>query len=239
MRGIIVILGRRGYGKSTKIRDYLKRIKQRYIIFDTLAEFSDCGMVVYTRAELINVIEKRKDTYFQVVFQPIDEEIDSAFDTFLRVCWIVGSVTCVVDEVDQVSGPTSIPHQLNKSINFGRHRDISFIAASRRAHAVPRILTSQADIIVLFNQREPRDVAYIKDFVGEEIAIRVQSLERYYYITVYENGEFDEPATLHSGVNEREEDEEETEETENTIPVYEENQESSFLPEGTETGDGF
>lgn len=176
---VTVVLGRRGCGKTTTIRQKVSS-KPRLLIFDTLAEYSSSGRVFRDILPFIDYVEKNQYGQFRAVYQPIDNsDLEQPFSDFLRVAWIVGDCTIVVDEVDQVSSAISVPDSLARNLRYGRHRKISIIAASRRAADVPRLITSQADELVSFNQTEPRDISYIEAFAGREFASRTATLPRY------------------------------------------------------------
>lgn len=180
---ILVVLGRRGCGKTTEIKRRIGTLP-RMLIFDTLAEYEGCGEVFYEPEEMISYVERKNRSYFRCVFRPMDVEIQPAFEYFMRLSWIARDCTCVIDEVDAVSSPISIPQELSRSIRYGRHQNVSLIAASRRAAEVPRLLTSQADEIVCFNQTEPGDLKYLEKVTGDvSFAQRVSRLPRYKYET--------------------------------------------------------
>jgi hypothetical protein len=176
---ITVVLGRRGCGKTTLIQGLIES-KPRLLVFDTLAEYGSSGTVFRESAPFVRFVESRQFAQFRVVYQPVNSDsLDEPFSDFLRVAWIVGQVTIVCDEIDSVSKPSSVPAQLARNIRYGRHRGVSVIAASRRAADVPRLLTSQADELISFNQTEPRDIDYIEDFAGKEMAQRTARLPKF------------------------------------------------------------
>jgi hypothetical protein len=57
---------------------------------------------------------------------------------------------------------------------------MNVIAASRRAADVPRLITSQADVIYTFNQSEPRDISYLAEFAGKDFAEETRTLPRFH-----------------------------------------------------------
>lgn len=178
---IALVLGRRGYGKTTYIKKALIPASGRVLIFDTLGEYSDVARPSYTVVDFLSSVERHQGGYFRLSLVPLDAGDDPsiAFDLFVRTLWALGDCTGVVDEIDAVSSPTSVPGSLARSIRYGRHRSVSLVAASRRAAEVPRLLTSQADLIVSFNQSEPNDLDYLKRYVGAEFAASVSQLPPY------------------------------------------------------------
>lgn len=180
---ILVVLGRKGCGKTTEIKKRLKGLP-RLLVFDTLAEYGDCGETFYSALDLIEFVKQRNHRFFRAVLAPMqsqDISIDLAY--LLRCAWIASDCTIVIDEIDQVSSPTSIPFQLARMIRYGRHRGLHLIAASRRAAEVPRTLTSQADELISFNQTEPNDVKYIERYCGSAFAEETMRLPRFRFAT--------------------------------------------------------
>lgn len=176
---ITVVLGRRGCGKTTLIKG-LVAIQPRLLIFDTLAEYQSSGRVFRSFVPMLTYVQSRQYIQFRAVFQPVEtQDLEQSFSDFMRLCWIVGNCIIVVDEIDQVASPVSIPNELAKNLRYGRHRKLFVIAASRRAADVPRLITSQADELISFNQTEPRDIAYIEAFAGKDFAYRTMTLPRY------------------------------------------------------------
>lgn len=180
---ISVVLGRRGYGKTTYIKkELLPRAGGRVLLFDTLGEYGDVVSSFTTLETFIAAVYQKQQTLFRLAFVPISEDLNFAFSYFCRIAWALGDLTMVIDEVDIVTSPVSVPEEFSKIIRYGRHRSISVIAASRRAAEVPRILTSQADEIVSFNQSEPNDVDYLKKYVGADLAQQVYRLPKYSFV---------------------------------------------------------
>jgi hypothetical protein len=175
---VSVIFGRRGCGKSTLMRSRIATIP-RILVFDTLGEYSDLGIVVRDRLTLIDTVELKQSGLFRIVFAPIDEEPQAAFDTFLQTAWICGNVYLAIDEVEQFASPISLGLSFRRNLSYGRHRGLSLLTASRRAAEVPRLLTSQADEIISFNQTEPRDIQYLASFCGSDFAESTMKLQRF------------------------------------------------------------
>jgi len=176
---ISVVLGRRGCGKTTLIKGVIAS-RPRLLVFDTLAEYGRSGKVFRSIPPLIDYVEANAYGQFRAVYQPVEtQDLETDFSDFMRLAWIAGANTIVVDEIDQVSSPSSVPDQLARNLRYGRHRKMFVIAASRRAADVPRLITSQADELYTFNQTEPRDIQYIAEFAGKDFAQRTLSLPLY------------------------------------------------------------
>lgn len=180
---IQLVLGRKGYGKTTFTKDRLKSFS-RVLVFDTLSEYGGQTEPYFDLDGFLRAVERRQNGVFRLSLVPLSYGNDpaQAFDVFMRAGWIVGNVVLVVDEIDAVSSPTSVPPSLARAIRYGRHRGLSIIASSRRAAEVPRLLTSQADEIISFNQSEPTDLDYLRRYVSARFSESVQRLPKYRFL---------------------------------------------------------
>lgn len=174
---IIVILGKKGSGKTSYALNLIRE-RKRLIIFDFNREYE--GYTVGTPEALIEVLKLNHDSDFLIVYQPSPErEIDDHFHFLSAAIFSMSNLTFLCEEIDLVSSAGDMPEGLQRIINYGRHRGISLIGLSRRAHKVPRDLTANADRIVTFQQFEPRDIKYLADYMGERSALSVGQLKRY------------------------------------------------------------
>lgn len=175
MTGIIVVFGRRGFGKTTWIKYFIfENPNQRYLIMDHFHEYDvDEHSCVITSLEELEYLEfSPYDNVNKIIFRG-EVEFDSIFATACEM----QNVVVVFDEIDMVCSPYGIDDNLNRIIQYGRHLNVGLIGASRRPANVHRNLTSQAMEIICFNIQEPRDLKYIADFCGENIANNLPNLK--------------------------------------------------------------
>ena len=149
---ITVVFGKKGYGKTSWLLEYLYANATRYQsirIFDPMCQFEDDP-----RWEFFSVADLG------------DLAIDPA-----EVPW---PSLWVLDEVDLVAPSSGVVHpQIYDLIHFGRHLVADTIAASRRPSRVSRDLTSQADRMVLLRLTEPRCIDYVKEYADiDETVLR-------------------------------------------------------------------
>lgn len=174
---ITVILGKKGHGKTSMtvaLTDPLKRL----IIFDYNQEYQK-GLIVTSPHQLIHFAKLNRNGFFRLIYRPAPWlEVEKHFEYFSEIAFALTDFTVVVEEVDLVSRAGSMPRGLKQLINYGRHRAINLMALSRRANMVPRDLTANADVIISFNQHEPRDIKYISDYAGEMAGECVRNLVR-------------------------------------------------------------
>jgi len=85
----------------------------------------------------------------------------------------------VLDEVDLYGYNNK---QLEFLYRYGRHKNLSTIAISRRFYNLPLYIRSLTEIFYLFKITEERDLNYLKSLVSKDIINTIIHLERYHYI---------------------------------------------------------
>ena len=170
----IVVFGQKGHGKTTWIRTYLdENPEPLYFICDHFKEY-DAPYYYSSIKEFLQITKhdilelwKRKNVVFR-------GKID--FDEFFWLCTKVQNCVAVFDEIDLMGTYIQKNHPLYEIIHYGRHLNVGIISASRRPANVSRNLTSQADEIITFRIQEPRDLKYLEEFAGKDIADKAPNL---------------------------------------------------------------
>ncbi len=180
---IRVVLGRGGSGKSYLVKHWLARNVGRVVIFDAAAEddYARGAVVVERPDRLVDLLlagERR--LCWRGLFE-------GAFEAVNRLAWAAGDLTLVWEEVDQFGDAGRLPEWAFKIVNQGRHRDIRVIACSRRPARVSRDLTANASRIVAFGTTEPRDLIYLRHYMGEA-AEGLRGLDPYHALDWTEAG---------------------------------------------------
>ena len=157
MSEVLGIFGRRGTGKSCLARWWAKR-HVSLIVFDPLHEHQGLGRVCRGRASFLDSLSRSGDRS-RIVFQP---EVRSDESAILEVMPHVSSTCFLLDEVDRLCSPTTLPETLHNLVHYGRHKGLSLIYCSRRPADVSRALTSQSDHVATFLTVEPRDLDYFR-----------------------------------------------------------------------------
>lgn len=176
---VSMFFGVRGEGKTYAAK---KRVLSfpRFIIFDTLGQYSECGVIAEDRKEFSALL---KETYtknnMRIVFQPVSPADD--FEFICERVYMCGNCCFLAEEVGMFVSPTSLGFHLANIIQRGRHRNIDVLAVNQRPFGIPRILTSQAKEIISFRQREPRDIEYFREFIGDR-ADEILTLEKYHFL---------------------------------------------------------
>lgn len=174
---VFVILGRKGSGKSFLAAEIIEEYP-RAIILDSLAEYSG-DVVTDGLPDSVREILKRKDKpRFRIVCRVLDKE---HCEKLMRLIYEIPNTLFVIEETSMYCSPTYLPEDLSRLIQYGRHREISLMFISRRPAELNRNLTAQADLVVTFQQQEPRDVQYLRGILGKE-ADQIVGLQPYQFI---------------------------------------------------------
>jgi len=197
---IVVILGRKGCGKTTLLRRFVSG-KRRVIFFDPICQFGD-GVIISDPVSLIQFLQNNCEKSYRIIYNPDpdfkvpDDLVEDRKETdyikrhFAALCEIVRNLYNVyfaVDEVDLVTKAWECPNSFRSLIAHGRHSEISIVATTRRQTETARLLTSQADILISFEQHEPSDIKYLATFFGQK-ANELRDLPKYAYLE-WKNGE--------------------------------------------------
>jgi Helicase HerA, central domain len=185
------IFGRKGSGKTFLARRIM-RAYPRVIILDTLGEYGERATIVEGRDDSIRAIrdacERKRFRLALRVLEP-DDLLD-----VLTMAWECSDSLLVLEETSMVCSPVWLPPELARLVRYGRHRSISQLYIARRPAEIPRDLTAQSDVIISFQQTEPRDLAYLQA-VGFD-ASHVANLPRYRLAMIGEKAKFPLPALL-------------------------------------------
>jgi ABC-type phosphate/phosphonate transport system ATPase subunit len=179
---VILILGQRGSGKSYLARHLIQEIK-RLIIYDTLGEY-DTGINVENLNEFKEFFLKTYQGDFKICYQPVKPQDD--FEAVCDIAYECGDLTFLVEEIDTFCSAQDISENFANIIQRGRHKNITLIGVSQRPFGIPRLVTSQAKVIYSFIHREPRDLDYLKAYIGDE-AEKIKDLKPYEFLK-WDNG---------------------------------------------------
>jgi len=168
---ILVLFGRKGSGKTTLVKEIASG-HPRVFVLDTIGEYEE-GFV---RADGLEacvdaVMEARGRRQFCYSLRVVEEAptgqrgelaiLDLIYESHERAL-------VVVEEVSQLCSPVWLPREVAQLVRYGRHKRIHQIYVARRPSEVHRDLTSNADLVATFEQREPRDLAYLAQYMGPE-----------------------------------------------------------------------
>lgn len=164
-------------GKTTLAKE-LTSSETRLVIFDHMNLEYSKGLIFGSLDDWLGYRERSQATKFRDILRFEDDDEVSAALAFV---WEHGNCTLLCEEVDTLCNPSWIDEHLQKIVKYGRHRNISLVAISRRLPEVSRMLSSQANCIITFAQAEGIDLGALKTrgFDLSEIA----KLEPHQYLT--------------------------------------------------------
>lgn len=172
---VVVILGRRGTGKTTISRS-LQRGFPRIVVIDRLREyynarFSDPDATSVSR-DFKNfsrqLLENRYRPKFKIIFQP-DRENDSVeFNEALNLIYEMGDCLLVVEDVQIFSSSHSMPSHLREIILTGRHKKLALFVTTQRPGELHKTLLSQANHVFIGPLHEANDIKYLSAIMGRE-----------------------------------------------------------------------
>jgi hypothetical protein len=196
---IIGIVGRKGSGKSSRLRELL-RYCPRFVGFDPMGEHAQGEKVnkFDSPAQLAQFLNhSRKEETFAAVYVPggdLEEEIEET----ARLVYARGELCFACEEVPLYTQAGYMPPLLGKLIRTGRHKKVDVVWTAQRAAEVPKTLTALTDVWILFSQTEPRDLSALADRCGGDVAKRVAGLglHDYFIWDAIEHGEIEDSPRL-------------------------------------------
>lgn len=160
-------MGRKGSGK-TVLSKYISQNIERLIVWDFLGQFECNDIANHTEKlekilnhSVYNVAVRLPEYYFPFICQFVKQQ---------------GKCTFLIDEIDMISSPTTIPKELDYLLRYGRHHEIDIIATARRPAEVHRNLTANSDDIYVYQTHEPRDLTYLARFMDVD---KIKELQQY------------------------------------------------------------
>jgi hypothetical protein len=165
---VMVVLGRKGSGKSTLVDEVVAE-HPRVIIIDSLAEYPKRTTRGWKTAQgkqecLDLMLAHAGKRSYRLALRTLDVEENLQL---MEMAYEYPRGLLVVEETSLYAKSNYLPHAIAQLVRYGRHREIDQIYVARRPSELARDLTAQADLIVTFEQREPRDIKYLRDTGGE------------------------------------------------------------------------
>jgi len=177
-RLIRLVLGKRGSGKSFYVKQESLKAN-RVLIYDTIGEYSGYGVTVSDLDELIEYWLKIHDKNFRIVYQPLRPAQE--FDDVCDLVYACGDMVFIAEEIDIFTTNYDLSESFANIIQRGRHRNIDFFGVSQRPYRINRTVSSQAKEIITFIQTEPRDLEYLRLYMGSDHIDKISNLPEYHY----------------------------------------------------------
>jgi len=158
-------MGRKGSGKTTLAIEIMREYP-RVFALDMMGDYGAAGFEVHWGlSDSIRAMEQACSgegrRRFRLALQVVEKE---DMLSVLDMAWECPDTLMVIEETSFVCSPQSLPRELSRLVRFGRHRQISQLYITRRAAELPRDLTAQSDLLVTFQQKEPRDLQYLQSY---------------------------------------------------------------------------
>ncbi len=176
-REVLLVLGKTGSGKTTWTRKFIQT-QTRVIILD--AGFGDYPVrECENLAELIDTVSTLDNGgagFFRVCYTPRIGESGVVMD----LARIIGNCWIVLEEADRLEDARHNP-EYDEIISRGRHYGVSILAVSLYPFKLPADLRRQATRVICYRMHEPRDLDYLSDILGEEVA-KLPELEPFHFL---------------------------------------------------------
>jgi len=187
---IKLVFGIRGCGKTVKVRNLIKDVR-RLIVVDTIGEDYFYGVSFHSLAELKKFWLTVYSGDFRLIYKPPGDENEIKEDVgeICRLCEACQNLTLVIEELNLIFDDKRPPTEFNRMLLAGRKAGIDLIGVAQRPFGFGRKFTSQAKEFYVFYSREPGDVRFFKQSLGNEAALAICTLEQYEYVRwVYADG---------------------------------------------------
>jgi len=175
---IVIVTGKKGSGKSQWVKTQLLPRALPAIVIDTMYEYGGYGRV-YSAESFFVALESGESSNLAIIqdsFEGLEEVIDAAYSFKPH--------TLIVEEAHQFMSAYSISAPLERLARQGRHRQINIVAVTQRIGDFPERFISQADHLILFQQRGRLDMPKLDKFLAVEVSARVRALPLYEHIHV-------------------------------------------------------
>jgi hypothetical protein len=195
LRGLALLVGRRGTGKTTEMNRLLGLCTGGYAFFDTLSKHAGKfpGYVIVNRPDQLEAyLRANRGRRFHILYQPRGGDLDKHFADFLVICTAFGWMIVAVDEVDKLCGPRfgdqRMPRALYELVNYGRHHQISMIFTARRPQGVPAGIRAEAELRI-FRVKAGKESEVFTDEIGEEQVSRLATIPKFCYLHCVEDAD--------------------------------------------------
>lgn len=185
-----IVMGQRGCGKSYLAKGF-QSLWPRRIIIDSLNEYRE-GTIVHNFPDFADTLlhfQQSGQKEFELVYQfDFDSHMsESEFNEIIRLCYYLGNVQIVIEEVQLYSSPHSLPRNLKNALLTGRHQNISLLFTSQRPGEVNKTIISQCSHIFVGRISEGNDLNYLSKILNQD-SERLISLPDRQFLYFSKNG---------------------------------------------------
>lgn len=179
---VVCVIGRRGSGKTTVVKNLLLPEYQPFIIYDSIGEYADVENTSLAESEndLFDLLEARSNIR-------VDPNSKISLD---RICYVLNTAiwnySLFVDEFHLVfehhmTFAADNP-EFKKLILLGRHRGHSVIISTQRPTDIPKYVLSQATVLYCFHVYHKQDVAFLANVINDSRITNTLDVYEFYEI---------------------------------------------------------
>ena len=146
---IVGIVGRKGSGKSTRLREILEP-RERILVFDVMGDHADWLPNTIRDFEKLDQFLGWAATQrtWAASFVP-ELDLEQSFELVSAHVYEMGHLVFAVEEVAMLCTPAHLPELFNRIVRLGRHRSIDLAYTGQRFAEIARRLTAATDVFVL------------------------------------------------------------------------------------------
>ena len=192
---IVLAVGRRGCGKTTKIRELATRCRRALILDpekkwepDPGDELVEGGQALLARLAELDAGNPRHA--FRIVYR--DNEVDTVMPTAgLGAAFAYRHLTLVMDELALFCHANYLPPYMRKLLAYGRERRVNLLGTTRQPQEIHNFFFDQADLIYFFHVEPGLGLDRIRKYWGKERAERICQLGEHEHVPYvpYNGGE--------------------------------------------------
>jgi len=194
LRGMTLLAGMRGAGKTTEMDRLLQTCSGGVLFFDSLSKHAGVlkgYVVVHQPGELKAYLTRNHKKRFRILYQPRTGDFDAHFQAVCDIVKAFGWMIFGIDELDKCCGPrfgpSNMPRGLYELVNYGRHAIVSMLATARNPSRVSYDFVNECSYMRLFHMQN-RYLKYFEQFIGTENVARMRSLQKFQYL-LWRDGE--------------------------------------------------
>jgi len=166
-RKVITITGKTGRGKSHLTEKYLAKNfakKMPVIVADSMHEYE----TEFSFSSVRGFLEYVYDNGMQSAIYSVGITSDLEAKKLFAISNVCGVEHClIVEEASKFCSPYNIDDNLYNIVSYGRHKNINVILSAQRFAQINKIMTSQSDFFITFQQTEVNDLNTIKSYTNE------------------------------------------------------------------------
>lgn len=164
----LLVLGRKGAGKTSLVRERLARSFPRALVIDPFQEYADLTVQVRSMRQLEEYL-RGADGRFKVSYWNTD--LEDRFEAICTAVWNLGRITFFVEETDRWGGRQKVSPAFARIVKYGRHAPrgpVGLVAMCRFPAELPIMVRSQAWELDCFTLTEPAHLEWVSEVVEPE-----------------------------------------------------------------------